>query len=70
MAALKSKNPLLDEDVIKKRLKALENGFASNVIEGLELPQGEKDFLIALVKQGKTGDEMAQAIKKGLGLGK
>lgn len=65
---LKPKNPLLDEDVIKKRLKALENGFASNAIEGLTLPQGEKDFLIALVKQGKTGDEISKAIDKGLGL--
>jgi hypothetical protein len=63
---LTSKNPLLDEDVIKKRLKALENGFASNDIEGLTLPQEEKDFLIDLVKKGLNGDEMIKAMDKGL----
>ena len=63
---LPSKNPLLDEQVIKKRLKALENGFASNAIEGLTLPQEEKDFLIDLVKKGLTGDEMVKAMDKGL----
>jgi len=59
---MKKRNPLLEPEEIKKRLKALENGFASNAIEGLTLPQGEKDFLIDLVKQGKTGDEMVHAI--------
>jgi len=63
---LTSKNPLLDEEVIKKRLDALEDGFSSNAIEGLTLTQEEKNFLIAMVKQGLNGDEMIQAMDKGL----
>lgn len=61
---MKKRNPLLEPEEIGKRLKALENGFASNAIEGNPLPQEEKDFLIDLVKQGKTGDEIVLELDK------
>ncbi len=65
---MKKRNPLLEPEEIEKRLKALKNGFASNAIEGNPLPQEEKDFLIDLVKQGKTGDEIVLELDKYMGL--
>jgi Fic family protein len=60
----KKKNPRLEPEEIERRLIALNDGYASNAIEGNPLLQAEKTFLEGLVSQGLTEDEMSKKIDK------
>ena len=58
-------NQLPDKDIIKQRLKKLEEANASNAIEGIHLPDEDVEFLKQLIRNGMTDGEMvAEIIKK------
>lgn len=53
---------------LEKVENAFEKGINSCAIEGLELSEEEKQYMIALLESGMTADEIAEQIKKDMGL--
>ncbi len=59
-----AKNPLLDQKVIKQRLRILKEAWASLSIEDMHLTPEEKTFLEKMVRQGLSEDEITQKINE------
>lgn len=58
---------LLDKDIIQQRIDSLEDAYASNVIEGIRLPDEDVEFIRDLIRKGTTDDNAVKAIVKRLG---
>lgn len=58
---------LLDKDIIQQRIDSLEDAYASNVIEGIRLPDEDMEFTRDLIRKGATDDDAVKAIVKRLG---
>ncbi len=51
----------------KKERQNLEDGFASCAIENMPFTFEEREYLLHVVEQGKTSDEMVAIFKKDMG---
>ncbi len=58
----KEKNPLLDPEVIKKRIAGYEEAWANLAIEDMHTSDSEKEWFIDMIKRGFTDDQILEEI--------